>query len=254
MLGRVNLKWSALMAGLTALLYGVPSAVLAKSEGGVRQIDDPAAGWDHLWAEVMVDITIIGLIFAVVLTVFLIKFRRRSEDEEGKQPRLSAAQAVGWAVIPAFVFMADDFFIAANGWQLWNNYRQVPKDRMEIKLESAMWTWDYTYPNGLKTYNELRVPEGKPILLRMTSRDTIHSHWIPDFRVKEDSMPGRVTYLWFYPKKPGTHVVTCAEYCGQLHSRMMGKVIVMPKNEFEQWYRTKGAELKQASAVKTGGA
>jgi cytochrome c oxidase subunit 2 len=62
-----------------------------------------------------------------------------------------------------------------------------------------MYSWDYTYPNGVRTQNELKVPAGKPVLLRMTSRDTLHSHYIPDFRVKEDSMPGRVTYLWFYP-------------------------------------------------------
>ncbi|HHC73281.1 MAG TPA: cytochrome c oxidase subunit II [Thiotrichales bacterium] len=215
---------------------------------------DTARGWDELWHEVMVDITIIGIIFAAVTFWFLFRYRRRSPEEEGRQPRLSPMAAIGWAIIPAFAFMADDFFLAAKGWSLWNDYRTVPEDRLEIQLESAMWTWDYTYPNGVRTFNELRVPAGKPILLRMTSRDTIHSHWIPDFRVKEDSMPGRTTYLWFQPKEVGEHVVTCAEYCGHLHSRMTGKLIVMAPEEFDQWYNEAATRIQTASSEQKGGA
>jgi cytochrome c oxidase subunit 2 len=128
---------------------------------------------------------------------------------------------------------------------LWNNYRNVPTDRLEVKLESGMYSWDYTYPNGVRTQNELVVPAGKPILLRMTSRDTLHSHYIPDFRVKEDSMPGRVTYLWFYPKAPGEHVVSCTEFCGVMHSYMTGKVIVRTPDEFKTWYDQEAAKLKK---------
>ncbi len=219
-----------------------------------RFIPDNVAGWDHLWREIMIDITIIGVLFALVTIWFMWRYRRRSPDQEGAQPKLSAGQAIGWAVIPVFVFMADDFYLAAKGWALWEKYRNVPEDRLEVRLESAMWTWDYTYPNGVKTFNELRVPVGKPVLLRMTSRDTIHSHWIPDYRVKEDSMPGRITYIWFMPKEPGEHVVTCAEYCGHLHSRMKGKLIVMPREEFDAWYQEQGAKLQQAKAELTEGA
>ena len=83
----------------------------------------------------------------------------------------------------------------------------------------------------------------------MTSRDTLHSHYIPDFRIKEDSMPGRVTYIWFYPEEPGEHVVTCAEYCGLLHSKMYGKLIVMPEDEFETWYKSEGDASEQNVAL-----
>lgn len=234
--------WPILLARIS-LFMGAPSLSLAAYEG-TKELNDPAAGWDHLWKEVMLDIFVIGVIFALITVYFMIRYRRRSPGQEGKPFKLSVPAAIGWAVIPAFIFIAVDLFLAAKGWTLWNDYRQVPENHLEIKLESAMWTWDYTYPNGIKTYNELRVPAGKPVLLRMTSRDTLHSHWIPDFRVKEDSMPGRVTYMWFYPKKPGEHLVTCAEYCGLLHSRMYGKVIVMPETEFNQWYEHQGAKQK----------
>ncbi len=239
---RVNRRFRPIVAVAAIAISMLPAAV-AWAEEAVR---DPARGWDRLWFEVIVDITILGLLFAAVAAYFVIRYRRRAPGEVGRAPKLTAALAVGWAIIPAFVFMADDFFLAANGWQLWNNYREVPANRIEIRLESGMYSWDYTYPNGVRAQNELRVPAGKPVLLRMTSRDTIHSHFIPDFRVKEDAMPGRVTYLWFYPREPGEHIVTCAEYCGIMHSYMVGKVIVMPEAEFTAWYEQQAARLAQA--------
>lgn len=220
--------------------------VAATAAGAAEAIRDPAAGWDRLWYEVLVDITILGVAFALITAWFMLRYRRRNPGEVGRAEKLTAAAAVGWTVVPMFVFMADDFFLAANGWQLWNTYRQVPADRLEVKLESGMYSWDYTYPNGVQTQNVLKVPAGKPVLLRMTSRDTIHSHFIPDFRVKEDSMPGRVTYLWFYPQKPGEHIVTCAEYCGIMHSYMVGKVVVVPEAEFTAWYAQEEKKLAGA--------
>lgn len=233
-------RWLPRAGVLLPLLW----AMQAQAETTFRE---PASSWDKLWATVIEDITILGVLFAVVTAYLVIRYRRRSPNEEGNPPKLSAAQVVGWTVIPAFIFMADDFYIAAKGWNLWNIYRTPPADRLEVKLMSGMYSWDYTYPNGVETQNELRVPAGKPVLLRMTSRDTIHSHYIPDFRVKEDSMPGRVTYLWFYPGKVGEHVVTCAEYCGVMHSYMVSKIIVMEPAAFDAWYQGKATASAPAA-------
>jgi len=239
-------KSSAGAAALAAAGPAFAEKYIPSNDSG--KIVDPAAGWERLWTTVLIDITILGVIFAVA-TLFLVwKYRRRPGYEGGGAKPLSTGAAVAWSVIPTFIFLADDFYIAANGWQLWNVQRTVPADRLEIKLESGMYSWDYTYPNGVRTQNELKVPAGKPILLRMTSRDTIHSHYLPDFKVKEDSMPGRITYLWFYPQKPGEHLVTCTEYCGVMHSYMAGKVIVLPPAEYKAWYEQEGEKLKKAEA------
>ncbi len=232
----------------TTVAVAIAGGAMAATGGGASRVYDPAPGWDYLWKEVIIDISVIGILFALMTAYLIWRYRRTPANVVGSGPRLSPAAAVGWVVIPTFVFMADDFFIAANGWALWNRYRDVPADRLEIQLESGMYSWDYTYPNGAQTQNELIVPAGKPILLRMTSRDTLHSHFIPDFRVKEDSMPGRVTYLWFLPKEAGKeHVVTCAEYCGVMHSYMAGRVIVKTPEEFKAWYETSGTSAKKSS-------
>lgn len=207
-----------------------------------QPVPNPAENFDRLWNHMVIDIAVIGVVFSLVALYFLVRYRRRA-DEDGRPVSLSTLSAVGWAVIPAFAFMADDFYLAAKAWNLLNDYRVVPEKHLEVKLESAMWSWTYTYPNGVRAINELRVPAGQPVVLRMTSRDVVHSHYIPDFRVKEDSMPGRVTYLMFYPKQPGEHVATCAEYCGLMHSKMYGKVIVMPPQAYRDWYEDEGRKL-----------
>jgi len=235
-----------LSKGLVASLL-LPSAV-TKAEQAIP-INDPAAGWDQVWDIVIFDISIMGILFALLTVYFVVRYRRRDPDQVGSQPKLTAATAVGWALIPAFIFMADDFYLAAKGWKLWNDYRQVPAERMEIQLESGMYSWDYTYPNGVQAQNELRVPVGKPIMLRMTSRDVVHSHYIHKFRVKEDSMPGRVTYMWFYPKDVGEYIVSCNEYCGIMHSLMTGKVIAMPEDEFNQWYEESASKVAMAETT-----
>ena len=235
------------------MLSGLALAADYGAAAGSGEIRDPAAGWDHLWHDVLIDLTIIGVIFAAVTAWFLFKYRASAAGAVGTAPRLSKAAAIGWVVIPVFVFMADDLYVAASGWTLYNKFRDVPADRMEIGLESGMYAWDFTYPNGVHAQNELRVPVGKPIMMRMTSRDTIHSFFVPDFRVKEDSMPGRFTFLWFYPREAGEHVITCTEYCGVMHSYMAGKVIAMPEAEFKTWLDAEAAKLPVKKANADGG-
>jgi len=205
---------------------------------------DPAVGFEHLWNEVLWDITIIGVLFSLVAVYLLIKYRRKSPGQEGSGPKLTLVQSLTWALIPVFIFMADDIFLAAKGWSLWNDYRRVPEGAYEVDLKSAMWSWNFTHEGGVTATNELRVPAGRPVLVKMTSMDTVHSMYLPEFKVKEDSMPGRITYLWFLPREPGEYLITCAEYCGMLHSSMMGKVIAMPEEEFFSWLHEEQRKVK----------
>ncbi|MFQ5427747.1 MAG: cytochrome c oxidase subunit II [Thermodesulfobacteriota bacterium] len=237
--------YAASAALMTALMFS--GQVFAATEHGAGHggggIADPVDGWNHLWHEMLWDITVMGVIFAVITLYFMWRYKRRHPQQEGNQIKLSFAGMMLWALIPAFIFMADDLYLAGKTWALYNNYRSVPENSYEIQLESSMWTWSFTYPNGVQATNELRVAAGTPVVMRMKSRDVVHSFYLPDFKVKEDSMPGRVTYLWFYPKEPGEHVITCAEYCGVLHSNMRGTLIVMPKDEFNTWLENEKANL-----------
>jgi cytochrome c oxidase subunit 2 len=104
---------------------------------------------------------------------------------------------------------------------------------------------DRNDPNGkddIVTINELHVPLGKPTLLHMTSKDVIHSFFVPEFRVKQDVVPGMENLLWFEPTRTGTFEIGCAQLCGLGHYRMIGTVVVDTPENFEAW---KQDQLKQ---------
>jgi len=230
----------ALISSITFLSLLLKTAT---ASDGINEIPDPAVEWDHLWHEMLVDITIIGLLFGFVALFWMFRYRTDDLDEVGKPPKLTVAKALGWALIPAFIFAADDFYLAAKGWTAWNIFRTVPKDAYEIKVKAFQWGWEFEYSDGI-TSDVLRVPEEKPVVLRMTSDDVIHSFFMPKYRVKEDVMPGRVTRLWFLPHKGDKSIVVCAEYCGIGHSSMPADVIAIPEKELADWIASEkeGAE------------
>lgn len=210
---------------------------------------DPAKGWDVLWSHVLIDLLAIGVVFSLAAIYMLVKYRAKSPDDVGNAPKFTKAQALAWALIPAAIFMADDFYLSANGWSLWNVYRRVPENALEVKVVGHQWYWDFDYGNGVVT-NELKVPVGRPVVLRMTADDVIHSFFMPAYRVKEDVMPGRVTYLWFLPTKPGTEVATCTEFCGTSHSQMFTTVVAVPPEQFAAWMDERSAQTRLADNQK----
>ncbi len=239
------------MKGLLAALTGIALAgasTHALAEAGT--IGDPAERWEKLWSTVLWDLWIMGIIFGALAVHWLIKYKAKGENEVGDGPKLSRVQVWSWALVPAFIFMADDFYLAAKGWSVWNTYRNVPENAMEVKVTGSMWSWEFEYDNGITTSyyvdskegDGLVVPVGTPVVLRMTSLDVVHSFGLTKYRVKEDLMPGRVTYIWFNPKEEAESWVTCVEFCGVLHSRMFAPVKAIPQTQFDAWLEKKVKE------------
>lgn len=222
--------WGLLVMAVAAVLSAAPAEA-------ARAFQDHSREWDKVWTHLLWDIGIIGSLFLIISLYFLFRYRRADRDGTGKAKELSYGASIAWALIPAFIFMADDFYLSAQGWKLWLDQRTVPENAMEVKVTGQMWSWDFEYENGAVSDNfeGLVVPVGQPVVLRMTSPDTVHSFFIPEFRIKEDLMPGRVTYLWFNPAREGEFVFTCTEFCGTAHSDMWGKVKVVSRAEFDEW-------------------
>lgn len=237
--------------GLLASRAALASGAAAGSPPG---IPDPAKQWDHLWTEVLIDITVIGVVFGVAALYMMFKYRAKSPNDVGTAPKLTGSQAVAWALIPAAIFMADDFFLSAKGWTLWNVYRTVPKNAVEIKVTGRMWSWEWDYGDGVvitaapNSDETLKVPTGRPVVLRMVGEDVLHSFFLPGYRVKEDVMPGRVTFIWFLPRQ-GIEVATCTEFCGTEHSNMNTKVEGVPEADFNAWL---AKQKKQAQDTVAG--
>ncbi len=141
-------------------------------------------------------------------------------------------------------------FLAAQTWSVFNKISVVPKSAYELKVVGYQFGFDMIYPEGIKTVNKLVLPEG-PVKLLLTSRDVVHSFYIPAFKNKMDMIPGRTTYMYVLAR-PGKYKAYCAEYCGTRHSLMLADVEVKSKEEFQQWVQSKLAEAAVVSPVKKG--
>jgi cytochrome c oxidase subunit 2 len=117
------------------------------------------------------------------------------------------------------------------------NWSQTPpKNAMDVYVTGKKWMWHFAYADGPSANANLHVPVGRPVRLLLTSRDVIHSFYVPEFRVKQDAVPGRYSELWFEATKPGRYNIFCTEFCGTWHSQMIGEVIAMDPAEFDRWY------------------
>jgi cytochrome c oxidase subunit 2 len=114
-------------------------------------------------------------------------------------------------------------------------YTNPPKDATDVYVTAKKWMWHFAYAEGPNGNAVLTVPAGRPIRLLMTSRDVIHSFYVPEFRIKQDVIPGRYSETWFQATKPGRYRIYCAEFCGTWHSQMIGWVVVMAPAEFDTW-------------------
>jgi cytochrome c oxidase subunit 2 len=110
-----------------------------------------------------------------------------------------------------------------------------PADALDIYVTGKKWMWKFSYPDGPNAVDVLRVPAHRPVRLLITSRDVIHSFFMPAMRIKQDAVPGRYTETWFEATKPGIYPVFCAEYCGLNHSTMVGRMVVMKPEDYDTW-------------------
>ncbi|HEX5810305.1 MAG TPA: c-type cytochrome, partial [Anaerolineales bacterium] len=133
--------------------------------------------------------------------------------------------------------------------------RRVDPEAMVVNVTGLQWSWTFEYPaaGGLNVVSdELHLPVGKQVLLRMTSNDVIHSFWVPEFRVKQDLVPGRITELRITPTLEGNYMVRCAELCGTSHAYMEKPVIVTSQEDFDAWMAEQTELAQEASQTPEG--
>jgi cytochrome c oxidase subunit 2 len=179
---------------------------------------------------VAVTVFFTGVIFLLV-TVFALKYRRRSADERPKAIHGSLVLEALWTVIPLGIAMV----IFVWGAYLYFVISRPPAAAMEVYVVGKQWMWKLQHPTGQREINELHVPVNRPVRLTMTSEDVIHSFYVPAFRIKADVVPGRYTSAWFEATKTGEYHLFCAEYCGTSHAVMGGRIVVMEPVEYERW-------------------
>ena len=176
------------------------------------------------------------LIFFLII-FFAVKYRRRPGNERPPAIEGNIGLEIVWTVIPLALTLIM-FFWGAN---IYFDVYAAPTDALEISVVGRQWMWKAQHPEGQSEINELHVPVGQTVRLTMTAQDVIHSFYMPEFRIKQDVIPGRYTTISFQPNKTGIYRLFCAEYCGTQHSGMIGRIVVMEPADFQAWLSGGGA-------------
>lgn len=185
----------------------------------------------------------VTLFICIVMLVFIFRYRHRKHPV-ADQVSGSVPLELTWTLVSLGVFMI--FFLW--GANIYMVEATPPKDSLQIYVVAKQWMWKTQHENGEREINTLHVPVNRDVRHTMISQDVIHSFWVPEFRVKADVLPGRYTTIWFRANRTGTYNLFCSEYCGTLHSGMIGKVIVLDETKYQQWL-TGGGEMGSFAAT-----
>jgi cytochrome c oxidase subunit 2 len=198
---------------------------------------------DGVFLFILVVCVVLLALITASMTYFVIKYRKYPTPAQIEGNRLLETI---WTVVPVIVVLTMFYY----GSKAYTERGRFPKEAIEVNVTARQWAWSFEYANGLQS-DVLNVPVGKPVKLKLTSSDVIHSFYVPAFRVKEDVVPGRQGAIWFAADEEGSYDLFCTEYCGLGHSMMLAKVSVMAQEEFKGWLSAK-VEPEALEAAKTG--
>ena len=202
---------------------------------------------DGLHYFVIISTMLGALLVTLVGGWFLIRYRRFYVDAHPEEYDVHARPPL-WMKVGA---VGSLFLLFVIWWSIgirqYLELRVAPPGALEIYVTAKQWMWKFAYPEAGRTISVLYVPAGRPVKLILTSRDVIHSFYVPDFRIKQDAIPGRYTTEWFEAKAPGVYEILCTEYCGTGHSMMRGQVVALDPGDFDRWLG--GADLEAPTAL-----
>jgi cytochrome c oxidase subunit II len=205
---------------------------------------------DWLWNVEVIAISFLFALIVVPLLYSLIVFRRKKGDTtDAEHIEGNTKLEIAWTIIPLITVVA---FAYMGAYSLAET-RRIDPQAMVVNVTASQWSWSFEYPDYGVVSSDLYLPENKQVLLKMQSTDVIHSFWVPEFRVKQDVVPGRVTELRITPtlltlNKDKPFKVRCAELCGTSHYKMEQPVIVVDETEFVAWVSD---QQKLAAAAQT---
>ena len=210
-------------------------------------------------------VAFVGVFVAMIL--FLIKYRYRPGVPAIHTHGNNALEVI-WTTIPAFIFLA----LAIYGNEQWSKMRRQtpPANALPVAVVGEQFGWNVRYPgpdgklakmvaakiskenpfgvdvadsaglDDFTTYNELVFPVGRPVRLYLGSKDVIHAFYVPEFRLYQDMVPGRVyDFVWLKAEATGNFQLACNQLCGQGHYKMFGKLSVVPELDYEAWAKSK---------------
>jgi len=237
MLGRVIGRLKTVILGTAGTVFLASCASNAPQD--TFQPKGPnAQKIDTLQKPVFAVAGIIGVIVAVAVVYSIVKFRDRGQPIP-KQSHGNPALEITLTIIPALILAVVGVFTFRTVFDL----NKTSDTQMIINVTGQQWWWEYDYPTNneygitqpIITSGQLVIPVGTKVLLRETSRDVIHSYWIPALNGKRDAVPGRITLNRIEADEPGIYAGQCTEFCGLSHANMRMEAVALSKEDFAKW-------------------
>ena len=182
------------------------------------------------------------ILVTVLMVLFLILYRHR-EGRRATYSHGNTALEITWTIIPAIILVALSF-MSVSSWGKIKSH--APPSDFQVQVTAKQFNWEIVYPgpdgkfdtaDDLQVDNELHVPVNRAVHVFLASKDVIHSFFLPQLRLKQDAVPGRVIQAWFQATKTGRYEIPCAELCGFGHSGMLGYLTVHSPEEYGKWVK-----------------
>ena len=252
---------SALRALPLLWLAALPADVFAEPTTGTNIFAPLSTHAESIQRLAAFVLWITGAIFFIVfglIVVALVRFRRRPGDDDAEPPQIYGSRQVevAWTVVPVLIVIVLGMTTARTIFQLQDRPR--PEGALEVIAIGRQWWWEFRYPTlGIVTANELHVPVSDmahpaPTFLTLLSGDVAHSFWVPRLAGKTDLIPNKVNSTWIDPRQPGLYLGQCAEYCGTQHAKMLLRVYVQTREDFNKWAASQRESAVAAAGVTAG--
>jgi cytochrome c oxidase subunit II len=231
--------------GFVAFVVLAAAGVAAASNGGFTP-ETPhspnALRTNHAYYLILAFTAAIFLIVEGALVTFIWRYRARgrARTTEGPQIHGHTRIEVIWTVIPVVILVIIGGFV----FYLLPGISNAPAatNALQVRVEGHQFYWQFDYPNGARSINDLRVPVNRPVELTVTSADVVHSWYIPQLGGKVQAIPGRNNHIWFQADREGTFYGQCAELCGIYHALMRATVTATSQQEYTSFVNTAAAK------------
>jgi cytochrome c oxidase subunit II len=206
-------------------------------------------------------LAVTGAVFLVVFILLLysvVKFRKRKNDDGREPPQVYGSNQVelAWTIIPILIVVA--LFMATARVIAIVQKASAPSNAIAVTAIGHQFWWEYRYPGlGVVTADELHVPVSDPAhptptFIKLLSADTDHSFWVPRLAGKTDLIPNHPNSMWIDPHEAGLYLGQCAQYCGTQHAKMLLRVYVQSRDEFDRWIQQQRQPALVNGAVSQG--
>lgn len=202
--------------------------------------------------------TIVFVLVQGALLWFVVQYRYRP-GRTATYTHGNNALEIAWTIAPSLILVVLALLSRTSWYEIKGG---TPPPDYEVRVFAKQFNWDFTYPgpdgkfdteDDLKLENDLNVPVGKVVKVRLTSRDVIHSFFVPVFRLKQDMLPGREIEAWFQATKTGRFEIPCAELCGFGHSGMKGWITIHSSDGYKAWVNERWPNAAAAASGNAAG-